>query len=708
MPPKKYTGPNAHWVKILEELRDARKDDDNRHLYLTLCKAVTGLKAEQRELRTYNDLLSVKGIGEVIAKKMQRAADGEEAHAPAQRVGGRAVKRRATDVDVDLAGPSRPAKTKKRVASDVATRRVEPGPQAQAQEDVWFADVGFPFFYLDTDGNPVKQREKAECCIDDRLRFKIIYPVSASSHPFANELANRATRGAHLVGDMDEVLAETFPLCPGGFEVGVLVVPKNATAVKASSKLRAMMAEEDNQKSRRQNTLDPSRQLPARYSQPNAVAGGSGSSSQPKPAVAAGKQAPPLARSATIASEQPSASQRPKARPIARSVTMNGDGPAQATNMQRTGVVVVPQPTQGPRLSDAIRAPAPIDHPSIYLPQTTFPDFDPIILRAGTYRVKMVLDHREMAGVAEPLRRKGFHPLVESLELGDVTWVAESLDGQRYVLDVILERKRLDDLVKSITDGRFHEQKFRLKQSAISRVFYLVEEYNTQQNKADWGVQISTALSSTQVADSFLVKETKNVHDTVSFLIGLTEQIGRDHQNKDLYVIPQALIKRHSYFDLQKYLRSKYPPGPTQRTYITSFEDFQHLNRASNFITVRDTWARMLLCIRGMGAEKVGAVVNRWGTPREFWEALKAAEWEEARARVREEEEANAAAASGKSKGKGRKKKSSVPLAKLMLKGVGGSEGGVRAIGPKLSSDIYDLFRKEDFSGMVDIDEDSD
>ncbi|KAF7318326.1 ERCC4 domain-containing protein [Mycena chlorophos] len=679
MPPKKYNGPNAHWVKILEELRDARKDDDNRHLYLTLCKAVTGLKAEQRELRTYNDLLSVKGIGEVIAKKMQRAAEGngDGDDAPAQRVGGRAVKRRATDVDVDLAGPSRPAKTKKRVASDVASAptvptRVRVEPQVQAQEDVWFADVGFPFFYLDTDGNPVKQREKAECCIDDRLRFKIIYPVSASSHPFADELANRATRGAHLVGDMDEVVAETFPLCPGGFEVGVLVVPKNA---KTSSKLREMMAEEeDNQKSRRQNTLDPSRQLPARYSQPNA--------------------APPLARSATIASEQPSTSQRPKARPIARSVTMNASEPAR------------------PRLSDAIRAPAPIDHPSIYLPQTTFPDFEPMILRAGTYRVKMVLDHRERAGVDATLQRKGFQPLVESLELGDVTWVAEVAGGQRYVLDVILERKRLDDLVSSITDGRFHEQKFRLKQSAISRVFYLVEEYNTQQNKADWGVQISTALSSTQIADSFFVKETKNVHDTVSFLIGLTEQIGRDHQNKDLYVIPQALIKRHSYFDLQKYLRSKYPPGPNQRTYITSFEDFQHLNRASNFITVRDTWARMLLCIRGMGAEKVGAVVNRWGTPREFWEALKAAEREEARARarVREEEEANAAAAAGgkKGKGKGRKKKSSVPLAKLMLKGVGGSEGGVRAIGNKLSTDIYDLFRKEDFVGMLDIDEDSD
>jgi crossover junction endonuclease MUS81 len=43
------------------------------------------------------------------------------------------------------------------------------------------------------------------------------------------------------------------------------------------------------------------------------------------------------------------------------------------------------------------------------------------------------------------------------------------------VLDFIVERKTADDLASSIVDGRYNEQKARLKNCGISNVIYLVE-----------------------------------------------------------------------------------------------------------------------------------------------------------------------------------------------------------------------------------------
>ena len=44
-----------------------------------------------------------------------------------------------------------------------------------------------------------------------------------------------------------------------------------------------------------------------------------------------------------------------------------------------------------------------------------------------------------------------------------------------YVLDFIVERKTADDLAASIVDGRYEEQKVRLKNCGINNVIYLIE-----------------------------------------------------------------------------------------------------------------------------------------------------------------------------------------------------------------------------------------
>lgn len=89
----------------------------------------------------------------------------------------------------------------------------------------------------------------------------------------------------------------------------------------------------------------------------------------------------------------------------------------------------------------------------------------------GSFEVLLVLDSREVRSrrdrdyIKDAILKRGIRVEVRSLDLGDVMWVAQKSNGQGPVeelfLDIVLERKRMDDLVSSIKDGRFKEQKVR-------------------------------------------------------------------------------------------------------------------------------------------------------------------------------------------------------------------------------------------------------
>ena len=86
------------------------------------------------------------------------------------------------------------------------------------------------------------------------------------------------------------------------------------------------------------------------------------------------------------------------------------------------------------------------------------------VLPAGSYSIQLVMDNREIHSQVDKDRLEreigeaGIDYTVRALDIGDVLWIAKS-GSDEYVLDYIVERKRMDDLVSSITDGRFHEQK---------------------------------------------------------------------------------------------------------------------------------------------------------------------------------------------------------------------------------------------------------
>ncbi|NWI43443.1 MUS81 endonuclease, partial [Picathartes gymnocephalus] len=85
-------------------------------------------------------------------------------------------------------------------------------------------------------------------------------------------------------------------------------------------------------------------------------------------------------------------------------------------------------------------------------------------------------------GVPALLRSLGVPVLLRRLHVGDFLWVAREKDPptghapRELALDVVVERKSAADLGNSLRDGRYREQKFRLRHSGLRCPIYLLEE----------------------------------------------------------------------------------------------------------------------------------------------------------------------------------------------------------------------------------------
>ncbi|KAJ5684090.1 uncharacterized protein N7477_000435 [Penicillium maclennaniae] len=282
---------------------------------------------------------------------------------------------------------------------------------------------------------------------------------------------------------------------------------------------------------------------------------------------------------------------------------------------------------------------------------------EPVTLPPHTFTVELVLDTREVRTstdrdyIANELMKQDITPQVRALELGDAMWVAKCRDptfltrhgeeGDEVMLDWIIERKRLDDLIGSIKDGRFHEQKFRLRRSGIKNVIYLVEEFTVTHPDAGNGgalkyqEMVSSAIASTQVVNGYFMKKTKNLDDSIRYLARMTLLLRKMYGALDSSVADQpanpakiafipsrCLSSTQSYLTLLDELRAK----DSSLTYGVTFSTFSALTSKSDVLSLRDIYLKMLMCTRGITGEKALEIQRRWKTPRELVEAYMALE----------------------------------------------------------------------------------
>ncbi|XP_070283643.1 crossover junction endonuclease MUS81 isoform X2 [Myotis yumanensis] len=242
----------------------------------------------------------------------------------------------------------------------------------------------------------------------------------------------------------------------------------------------------------------------------------------------------------------------------------------------------------------------------------------PLELRPGEYRVVLCVDVGEAKGAGHrpellrQLQRLHVTHMVRKLHVGDFVWVAQETrprDPSRpgeLVLDHIVERKRLDDLCSSIIDGRFREQKFRLKRCGLGRRVYLVEEHGSVHNLSLPESTLLQAVTNTQVIDGFFVKRTADIKESAAYLALLTRGLERLYQGHTL---------RSRLWGTSGDPESGSGPSPNPLCSLLTFNDFNAGAIKNKAQSVREVFARQLMQVRGVSGEKAAALVDRYSTP---------------------------------------------------------------------------------------------
>ena len=266
------------------------------------------------------------------------------------------------------------------------------------------------------------------------------------------------------------------------------------------------------------------------------------------------------------------------------------------------------------------------------------PDF---VFQAGTYEVILCVDNTETAGggfggrktlkeeTARHLKNCNVPHDRRNLNLGDFLWVArERLEQnprqyqqrpRELVLPYIIERKRLDDLWQSVKDGRYEEQKFRMKNCGVTNLYYLVENY--QVKREWWGRagasgayvtpdSIEQAVANTAVQGGFTVKRTDDQKETIEYLTMMTRLLTKKYSGRSLTSCTQADIDNGLV-------------GQRDTTLLT-FQEFNDSTKKTKEMTVGEVWGKMLLRLKGLSVEMAQAIISQYPTPTSLVRAYKA------------------------------------------------------------------------------------
>lgn len=138
--------------------------------------------------------------------------------------------------------------------------------------------------------------------------------------------------------------------------------------------------------------------------------------------------------------------------------------------------------------------------------------------------MEFLIDNRE-AKAKQYFENKPFVS-VQNLDLGDFIF--------KYNDDIVclIERKTISDLLASIKDGRYKEQKIRLLNCGIetNKIIYLIEG----EKLSLWDLSDNVVLScitSTLIRDNLKVFRTTNINETLNFLSRIYNRLIENPQN---------------------------------------------------------------------------------------------------------------------------------------------------------------------------------
>ncbi|XP_052251235.1 crossover junction endonuclease MUS81-like isoform X3 [Dreissena polymorpha] len=252
------------------------------------------------------------------------------------------------------------------------------------------------------------------------------------------------------------------------------------------------------------------------------------------------------------------------------------------------------------------------------------------VLRPGEFDIVLCIDNAEFYGSSKGSSKTLFPDLIKNgvecdlrkLHVGDILWVAREKTrlapgvlgrpaGRELVLNYIIERKRMDDLVSSCIDGRYKEQKFRLKACGLHHPMYLIEEYGSMQHFSLPEATIKQTIANTQVIDGFKVKRTRDSKESVAFLTMFTRYLQSCFRDKTLYSCSIDDLKETKLVTKVDDLEQRLPV----------FDEFNKGSVKTKALTVREMFGKQLIQLHGMSADKARAVINLYPTPSHLYKA---------------------------------------------------------------------------------------
>lgn len=176
-----------------------------------------------------------------------------------------------------------------------------------------------------------------------------------------------------------------------------------------------------------------------------------------------------------------------------------------------------------------------------------------------------------------------------NLSVGDFIWIKN-----QNLLNIIIERKKATDFISSLTDGRFNEQKNRLKNTGIDNIIYLIEGLKNKEPFAE------SAILKTKL-EGFTVIETADINQTVAYITHLDDCFRSSYNSK----IKNGKIFPHNQ-NLALYHFS-------QITNI-SFSDFSNNSLKSKNLSENRLLYLTFYSIRGITHEKAEFLTEKFKT----------------------------------------------------------------------------------------------
>jgi ERCC4-type nuclease len=216
--------------------------------------------------------------------------------------------------------------------------------------------------------------------------------------------------------------------------------------------------------------------------------------------------------------------------------------------------------------------------------------------------IKIIIDNREAALYNEIIERdldkytQQIHITKETLDLGDIHI---SFPDKVYVF----ERKNVPDLLSSIKDGRYKEQKARLLSNIhLQHLTYIIEGDNvvsTMSYNNNKSVLLG-AYFNTLFRDNIRVLFTKNVSETVTLILSLAAKI---IDNPDKF--STSNISSSDYTDNLKLKRKKIDNIDVRSCYIMQLSQIPHISNviAKNIASIYPTFRDLIYALDACDTE---------------------------------------------------------------------------------------------------------